>query len=80
MVGSFGGHPKDPQWWQNLQANQQGWVQAGNHHWQVTAELASPELKEEYWKAFCRYYPGYLQYQANTDRVIPLVVLKPVGA
>jgi deazaflavin-dependent oxidoreductase (nitroreductase family) len=78
VVASYGGCAEAPQWCQNLRANPQGWVQLGPHQWEIRAEQASEELKEKMWPVFCRYYPGYNAYQARTDRVIPLLVLKPV--
>lgn len=77
VVASYGGCAQAPQWAQNLAANPQGWVQLGPHHWEIQARLADPELQKEMWPVFCRYYPGYVQYQERTDRPIPLIVLRP---
>jgi deazaflavin-dependent oxidoreductase (nitroreductase family) len=77
VVASYGGHAVAPQWALNLMANPQAWVQLGSHHWAVHAELADEPLRERMWPVFCRYHPGYLTYQARTDRQIPLLVLKP---
>jgi deazaflavin-dependent oxidoreductase (nitroreductase family) len=77
LVASYGGSPQDPQWWQNLKVDPTAEVQVGSHRWPVTAEQASEELKARMWPVFCRYYSGYAQYQASTDRIIPLVVLRP---
>lgn len=76
IVASFGGQPKDPQWWQNLQANPRAKVEVGTHRWDVVAEKADEETKARLWPVFCRYYPGYIEYQKRTERVIPLVILK----
>jgi len=78
VVASYGGAPEEPQWCKNLRANPQAWVRLGTHHWEVQAEESSPERKQRLWPVFCRYYPGYTTYQGRTDRVIPLMVLKPV--
>lgn len=80
VVASYGGNPQDPQWWKNLQADPRGWVQVGPRSWEVSAEKGSEELKARLWPVFCRYYPEYLSYQARTERVIPLVVLRPAWA
>lgn len=78
VVASYGGQAKPPHWARNLMANPQGWVQIGQHHWEVRAQLASAEERERLWPVFCHYYPGYLDYQSKTDRVIPLLILKPL--
>lgn len=79
VVASYGGQAAAPHWCQNLRANPQGWVQMGHHRWEIRAEQASEELKALMWPVFCRYYPTYEEYQSRTDRVIPLMVLKPIG-
>ena len=78
VVASYGGAPEEPQWCKNLRANPQAWVTLGTHHWEVFAEESSASLKQKMWPVFCRYYPGYTTYQGRTDRVIPLMVLRPV--
>lgn len=79
VVASYAGNPNDPQWWKNLQANGRAQVEVGPHRFEVTAEQASQEVKAEFWPIFCRFYPSYEDYQRRTDRVIPLVVLTPLG-
>ena len=79
VVASYGGHPRHPQWWQNLQSEPRGTVQVGPHHWPVQAFEADEALKARLWPVFCRYYPAYQEYQFRTNRLIPLVVLRPVG-
>lgn len=78
VVASYGGNPKAPLWWKNLQADPTGWVEVGNQTFEVRASEASQELKDILWPVFVRHYPGYENYQARTERVIPLVVLTPV--
>ena len=78
VVASYGGQAEAPHWAKNLMANPQGWVTIGPHHWEIRAELADEEMRARMWPVFCRYYPGYIQYQSLTDRTIPLLVLKPV--
>ena len=77
VVASYGGHPQEPHWWRNLQANPWGEVLVGHHRWKVWAEKGSDELKARLWPVFCRHYPEYEVYQSRTDRIIPLVVLTP---
>lgn len=78
VVASYGGNPRAPLWWKNLQQDPVGWVEVGSQTFEVRASQASEGLKETLWPVFARHYPGYNSYQARTDRVIPLVVLEPV--
>ena len=77
VVASYGGNPKAPLWWKNLQADPTGWVQVGDRTFEVQARQAPEELKELLWPVFVRHYPSYNLYQELTDRVIPLVILEP---
>ncbi len=78
VVASYGGNPKAPLWWKNLQADPIGWVQVGDRTFEVQARQAPEELKEVLWPVFVRHYPSYNLYQERTDRIIPLVILEPV--
>ena len=78
VVASFGGSPRAPAWWLNLQAAGFGEVQVGNRVFRVRAEQADEAFKAEMWPVFARHYPNYVVYQARTERVIPLVVVTPV--
>ena len=77
VVASYGGNPKEPLWWKNLQADSQGWVEVGEKTFAVTASVADEELKQKLWPVFSRHYPSYDAYQARAGRDIPLVVLTP---
>lgn len=77
VVASYGGNPKEPLWWKNLQANPQGWAEVGDQKFAITASQADEELKQKMWPVFARHYPAYEDYKARTERVIPLVVLTP---
>lgn len=78
VVASYGGNPKAPSWWLNLQHDPEGWVEIGHQKFTIEASQADEDLKAKMWPVFVRHYKSYEAYQASTDRVIPLVVLKPV--
>jgi len=44
------------------------------------ARRASAEEKTALWPRLCEIYPDYADYQARTDRDIPVVVLEPQPA
>ena len=77
VVASYGGSPKDPDWWLNLQAHE-GWIEVGPNKFTVRAQAAEPEVRDRLLAAFTRLYPAYAEYQARTDRKIPVVLLHPV--
>ncbi|MFN8162455.1 MAG: nitroreductase family deazaflavin-dependent oxidoreductase [Solirubrobacterales bacterium] len=77
IVASKGGFPRHPAWYHNLMANPDTAVQIGSEHRQVHARVARPEERERLWPMAVKAYEGYEDYQARTDREIPLVVLEP---
>lgn len=40
--------------------------------------MADPIERARIWEREKRDYPGFADYEAKTDRVIPVVVLEPV--
>jgi deazaflavin-dependent oxidoreductase (nitroreductase family) len=77
IVGSKGGFPKHPAWFHNLQANPDTTVQIGSELRPVHARIATVDERPALWAKAVAAYHGYEDYQARTDREIPLVVLEP---
>ena len=78
LVASQGGMPKHPVWYLNLEANPDVSFEtreAGNRSYR--ARRASAEEKSALWPRLCVVYPDYADYQARTERDIPVVVLEP---
>jgi F420H(2)-dependent quinone reductase len=78
LVASNGGAQHHPTWWFNLQANPEALVQIGPVRGRVRFRPASPEEHSRFWPLLLQVYPGYAEYQAKTDRKIPLPVLHPI--
>ena len=43
----------------------------------LEARDATPDERAEYWPKLVEMYPGLVDYQSWTDRVIPVVVCEP---
>jgi deazaflavin-dependent oxidoreductase (nitroreductase family) len=80
IVASMGGADKHPSWWINLRANPETVVEVDREKRAVTAELANAEEKARLWPKLVEMYPDYGVYQSRTDREIPVVILRRVGA
>jgi len=79
-VASMGGAPTHPVWYHNLTAHpDQVTVQDGPKVVDCVAHEATGDEKAEWWARAVAVWPDYDEYQAKTDRVIPLVVLTPKG-
>ena len=79
LIGSMGGQPKNPVWVYNLRANPD--VQIRDKH--VVMEMKVREVSDEserksLWEASVEAYPPYEEYQARTNRIIPVFIAEPV--
>ena len=79
LIGSMGGQPKNPVWVYNLRANPD--VQIRDKH-EVTEmkvrEVSDESERKSLWEASVEAYPPYEEYQAKTDRIIPVFIAEPV--
>lgn len=79
VVASKGGAPKHPGWYLNLAAHPDVEVQILAKRFRATARTASGAERAELWQQMAAIYPPYNDYQAKTDREIPVVVLEPAA-
>ena len=79
IVASKGGLPSEPLWYKNLVANPECDVQIKRRKFKAKARTASPEEREALWPKLVAHYPDFASYATWTDRVIPVVILEPIG-
>jgi F420H(2)-dependent quinone reductase len=78
VIASTGGCDVHPGWYFNLADGARAEIQIGRERIAVTASDAGGDRRKRLWAEADRVNKGrYGQYQANTDRVIPVVVLSP---
>lgn len=77
VVASLGGAPKNPVWYYNIIANPEVELQDGAEKKHYVAHEATGEEKAQWWERAVAAWPDYDNYQAKTDRAIPLFVLEP---
>ena len=77
IVASKGGAPAHPAWYLNLQAQPECQVQVGAKRFTATASDAQGAQRAALWQQMAAGYPPYNDYQAATDREIPVVILTP---
>ncbi len=83
VVASFGGAPRHPAWFHNLTdtgVNPTVSVQVGPRRLAARAEVVEGTERDRLWDALTADRPFYRDYQARTERVIPLVRLVDLGA
>ena len=76
VVASKGGYPEHPEWFKNPEANPRAEIQVLGEKMPVTYSVAEGEERERLWKLMAEVWPDYDDYQENTDREIPVVVLE----
>ncbi|WP_030824976.1 nitroreductase family deazaflavin-dependent oxidoreductase [Streptomyces hygroscopicus] len=80
VVASLGGSPRHPVWYHNLLADPRVELQDGPLRQDMTAREVTGEEKALWWERAVAAFPDYAEYQAKTDRQIPVFVLEPVAA
>ncbi|MEY2524920.1 MAG: hypothetical protein QOJ66_3485 [Ilumatobacteraceae bacterium] len=79
VFASKAGAPTNPDWYHNLVANPRASIEVGDKTINVVAHVANDETRERLWSTQKERYPGFAEYEAKTDRQIPVVVLEPVA-
>jgi deazaflavin-dependent oxidoreductase (nitroreductase family) len=78
VIASKGGAPAHPAWYLNLDADPDVHVQVAADKFSATPRVAEGEEREALWAQMVGIYAPYTDYQAATERKIPVVVLEPV--
>lgn len=79
LVASMGGAPTNPAWYRNLVANPtEVAVQDGPEPFRVTVREVDGDERAAWWERAAAVFPTYLDYQAKTERTIPVLIASPV--
>jgi deazaflavin-dependent oxidoreductase (nitroreductase family) len=77
LVASLGGAPKHPVWYHNLVAHpDELTIQDGPEAVAYTVREVTGEERERWWARAVDAYPPYAEYQAKTERTIPVLVAR----
>jgi len=76
VIASKGGSDEPPAWYLNLQEDPEAELQVKADRFKVTARDATPDEKPELWEKMTAQWPDYDEYQQQTDREIPVVILE----
>ena len=72
LVAYQGGAPTHPVWYHNLVAYPDVRITFGGQTRPMNSRQLQDEEKAQLWPVCCEYYPPYQDYQARTDRNIPV--------
>ena len=80
LVASKGGAPSHPVWYYNLKANPTAvTIQDGPEPFDAEVRELSGDERAGWWERAVAAYPPYAEYQAKTDRQIPVFVATRKG-
>lgn len=74
LVASKGGAPEHPDWYHNLVADPDVTIQDGASPQDYTVEIVEGERRQTWWERAVEVFPTYSDYEAKTDRRIPVFV------
>jgi F420H(2)-dependent quinone reductase len=77
LVASVGGAPRHPQWYRNLLTHPGDvLVQDGPEPFPVEVHEVHGEERARWWERAVAAFPPYAEYQAKTERTIPVLVAR----
>jgi deazaflavin-dependent oxidoreductase (nitroreductase family) len=78
VIASKGGAPTHPAWYLNILANPDVTLEVGGETFQAKATVAEGAERRRLYDAMVAVAPQFAEYERNTDREIPVVVLERV--
>ena len=78
LVGSYGGRPKNPVWVYNLRSHPDVEIRDKTEVFKMRVrEVEDGPERDRLWAAAAEAFPNYDEYQAKTDRKIPVFAAEP---
>ena len=77
IVASKGGADVHPGWYWNVKAADEVTIQIGGQAFRCTWREPAGEERAKIWNFMAELYPPYLDYQAATEREIPIIAFQP---
>ncbi len=74
LVASYGGSPKHPAWYANLVADPNVEIQDGPEPHDFRVREVTGDERAAWWERAVSVFGNYADYQAKTDRIIPVLV------
>ena len=79
IIASNGGQAKHPDWYINLKSDPQVRIQIKDQTFNFQAQVLNGETRTPIWERIVAEAPQYGEYEKRTDRLIPVVWLRPTG-
>lgn len=79
VIASKGGAPTSPDWYHNVVAHPKVTIELPGERFEATASIAQGAERDRLYQAQAALMPNFADYERNTTRVIPVVVLERAG-
>lgn len=79
VFGSYAGADSHPAWVHNLMANPNAVIEVGREEIAVVARRTDGDERAAIWERQKREHSFFAEYEARTDRTIPVIILQPTG-
>jgi deazaflavin-dependent oxidoreductase (nitroreductase family) len=79
VFASKGGAPSHPDWYYNVLANPKVSAEVGAEVLPFVARVAEGDERERIWERQKQDVPGFADYERNTTRQIPVIILERVA-
>jgi deazaflavin-dependent oxidoreductase (nitroreductase family) len=76
IIASKGGFPTNPAWFHNLKAHPTVTLELGKEKFQAKATITKDPERQRLFDAQAKVMPNFNEYQKNTTRQIPVIVLE----
>ena len=80
IVASKGGAPAHPAWYLNIAAASELEVQVATQAFRASWREPADAERQRVWDQMVAIFPPYAEYQRKTERLIPLVMMKPLAS
>jgi deazaflavin-dependent oxidoreductase (nitroreductase family) len=79
IFASKAGAPTNPDWYHNIIANPRVTVEQGTERYEAEASVLQGAERDRLFEIQKERMPGFADYEAGTDRVIPVIELRRVA-
>lgn len=79
VFASKAGAPTNPDWYYNLIAHPEATIEVGTETKTVRARVTEGDERSSIWVTQKERYPGFADYERQTSRQIPVVILEPTS-
>jgi deazaflavin-dependent oxidoreductase (nitroreductase family) len=76
VMASEAGAPTNPDWYYNIVANPEVSVEIGTEQFQARTTIAAEPERTRLYEKMATANPGFAEYQRQTTRIIPVIVLR----